>query len=337
MNINRDNTSISNIVDSLQIVEINEDDQALVTQSQGLLSEAQISYHANLRSITYRSDAVAQVSRNLTWSSNQPIESSVSLQEQLQELQQRIDDIQQTTQKTSQQTHLTIDSMFEQVQQRDQQIHQKIDSMHEEVQQTYQQQQKQIDDIIQQGHQMLQHMPEMDHDTRQEIPLHQQTCNEIRQYLKGITNFSNDSTLLFGFGLISLITAICWMQYSTMEVKQLGNINPNDHIHQSLYNQLTMKNIQEGANDDQQVRVLQHYNSQQMHQMFDDIIVRLQQEDQQTDLLQKQMEDILQKIQQTDQQQKQIDDIIQQGHQMLQQLRETGQDPRQYLKGITDF
>ncbi|KAF9925226.1 hypothetical protein BGZ65_007913, partial [Modicella reniformis] len=125
----------------------------------------------------------------------------------------QIDNILQTNQHMSEQTDQKFNNIFERVQQTQQQMEDVLQKIHQPLQ-------RQADDILQQGQQMLQHMHETDQEPRQKMPPYQQTCDEIRKYLKGITNFSIGSTLLIVLGLISLIAAICWMQLAGTSLLQ---------------------------------------------------------------------------------------------------------------------
>ncbi|KAF9992518.1 hypothetical protein BGZ65_012144, partial [Modicella reniformis] len=164
--------------DIFRITEIDTDSQALVARSQGLSLETQLPHHIpNQRSITYSHEPVGQISRLLSWSGNQSIDgnhdseasSNTSYQEQLRQLQHRIDDMQQNAQQTEQQTHQKINDIFEQAQLTDQLIMQKqIDDILQTIQQTSEQTDQKINNILervqqtdQQSHKLQQQMEDV--------------------------------------------------------------------------------------------------------------------------------------------------------------------------------
>ncbi|KAF9993917.1 hypothetical protein BGZ65_010501, partial [Modicella reniformis] len=183
--------------DALRITET--DSHALVVRSQDLSSETQLPYRTpDECSITYSHEPVPQVSKHIAWSSNHSFDghhdtetnNSTVYQEQLRQLHMRIDDILQKFQQAEQQTqHIQqrMENVIQKTQLADQKMQQQMEEVIQKIQLTDQQSlqhQNQIDDIIRQGHQMFQQMHETGQDNHQEMPSHQQTPDEFRQYLK---------------------------------------------------------------------------------------------------------------------------------------------------------
>ncbi|KAF9997932.1 hypothetical protein BGZ65_006510, partial [Modicella reniformis] len=225
-------------VDALRITEIDTDNHALVARSQGSPSKTQLLQHTpNRRSITYSQEPAGKASGNFAGDSKQSLEgnrdtesnSNIPYQEQLRQLQQRIDDFIQKVQQTEQKMHQRIEDVVERLQQTDQRTYQLKQQIEDVLQQTDQQthhQQPQTGNTIQQGHQMLQHMHETNQGNRQEMPSHQQTRDEVGRNLKETHQLERQEFDRF-MAIKSYAQALLTRTFKELPVPRLFIILPN--------------------------------------------------------------------------------------------------------------
>ncbi|KAF9954047.1 hypothetical protein BGZ65_004274 [Modicella reniformis] len=171
---------LSSDVDTLRITEIDTDSQALVAHSQGSSSKAQLPHHTpNQRSITYSHESVEQDPIDYTWARETETNNNTVYQEQLRQLEQRMNDILQKVQQTEQQMHQKVNQILERLEQTEQQMHQKDNQILERLEQTEQQ-------MHQKDNQILERLEQTEQQTHQQAA--DQQSHQLQEQLQQINN-----------------------------------------------------------------------------------------------------------------------------------------------------